>query len=238
MYGWRGKIGLIVPSTNTTMEGDFHRMAPTGVSVHTGRARLPGHEVSPESLAAMAEKVQSAVEDVATCGANAIVYGCTSGSFFQGRAWDRELTSRIESAVGRPFVTTASASIEALRRLEVRRVAVATPYPDEINRRLERYLGEWELEVTALKGLLDSNVLSHATVSPYVLYRLALEVGRSDCDGVFMACTAVQAVEVVEQLERDLGKPVVTANQASFWAVMQRIGLNDKVPGFGSLLRL
>ena len=86
--------------------------------------------------------------------------------------------------------------------------------------------------------LLDPNVLSHARVSAYDVYQLGMEVGRTDCDGVFMACTAVNAVEVVEQLERDLGKPVVTANQASFWTVMQRVGLKDKIDGFGSLLRL
>lgn len=237
MYGWRGKIGVLVPSTNTTMEGDLHRLAPVGVSVHTGRVRLPGHEVSAGALAEMAERIDGAADDLATCGVGVIVYGCTSGSFFRGRSWDEELAARIARQTGRPFVTTSSAAVEALRHLSVRRVAAATPYPEEINRRLERYLGEAELEVVTVKGLDDPNVLEHARVPPYVLYELGREVGRSRCDGVFMACTAVRALEVVEQLEKDLGKPVVTANQASFWAGMRRLALAEGIEGFGSLLR-
>ncbi|MBI4505174.1 MAG: aspartate/glutamate racemase family protein [Chloroflexi bacterium] len=237
MYGWRGKIGLLVPSTNTVMEGDFHRLAPEGLSVHTGRVRLADPNVSPESLAEMATWIDAAAHDVATCGVEVIVYGCTSGSFFRGVAWDEEVSTRVRRQTGRPFVTTSSAMGEALRRLKIRRVAVATPYPDEINRRLERYLVEADFEVTGLRTLGDPNTLRRPSLPPFVFYQLAREVGRGDCDGVFISCTNVRAIDIIERLEQDLGKPVVTANQASFWAALRRLGLPDAIAGFGALLR-
>lgn len=237
MYGWRGKIGLLVPSTNTVMEGDFHRLAPEGVSVHTGRVRLANPNISPKTLGDMAACIDGAADDVATCGVEVIVYGCTSGSFFRGVAWDADTSARIERLAGRPFVTTSSASVEALRALGARRVAVATPYPDQINERLATYLEESGFSVTALEGLGDANTHNRPGLPPFVLYQLARRVARAACDAVFISCTNVRAIDVIDRLEQDLGVPVVTANQASFWAAQRRLGLPDKITGFGTLLQ-
>jgi hypothetical protein len=127
MYGWRARIGLLIPSVNTTMEPEFNRMAPEGVSVHAMRLGLSGF--TPEDLIAMGKEAGRAAKMVLDVGPEVIVFGCTSGSFVKGVGHDQELVKEIESATGRPAIATSQAVLEALHYLNMKSVAVATPLP-------------------------------------------------------------------------------------------------------------
>lgn len=237
MYGWRARIGLIVPSSNTTMEPEFWRMAPEGVSVHTSRVRLS--EVTPEALRLMASEAVRAAEELATADVNVIVYGCTSGSLLEGVEWEERLRREIRERAGVEAITTAQAVVEALRALGVRRVAVATPYIDEINSRERSFLERSGFSVVRIRGLGIVRNTDIGRQPPWVAYRLAKEVAREagrSADGVFISCTNFRTIEVIELLEAELQLPVVSSNTASMWLALRTLGIRDRL-SYGRLLR-
>lgn len=235
MYGWRRRIGLIVPSSNTTMESEFWRLVPAGISVHTARVRLV--RVNTDGLRRMVGEVVKAAEDLATAGVDIIIFGCTSGALLEGLSWESSLREQIEGVVGLRTVTAAEAAIKALRVLGVKRVAVATPYIDEINQRERAFLEAAGFEVANIRGLGLVNNLEIGSQPPWVTYKLALEVSRGvPVDGIFISCTNLRTIEVVNALEEELGLPVVSSNTACLWLVLRTMGIRDSV-GCGKLLR-
>jgi maleate isomerase len=236
MYGYRGKIGILVPNINTTMEMDFHRMAPEGVSVHTARISWEAPESSVEALREMTERAVKAATDVAAAHVDVIVYGCTSGSFFKGITWDKELSKIIARETKVPAITTSTAMVEGLREMGIKKVSVATPYSEEVDKRLEAFLSGNGFKVMRLESLRQKDVWEHARNAPFILYQLGKKTFVPEADGVFISCTQLRAVDIVEQLEKDIGKPVVTAVQASMWLALRTLGFKSPVNGYGTLL--
>jgi maleate isomerase len=219
------------------MEPEFWRMAPEGVSVHTSRVRLS--EVTPEALRLMASEAVRAAEELATADVNVIVYGCTSGSLLEGVEWEERLRREIRERAGVEAITTAQAVVEALRALGVRRVAVATPYIDEINSRERSFLERSGFSVVRIRGLGIVRNTDIGRQPPWVAYRLAKEVAREagrSADGVFISCTNFRTIEVIELLEAELQLPVVSSNTASMWLALRTLGIRDRL-SYGRLLR-
>lgn len=235
MYGWRRRLGLIVPSSNTTMESELWRLSPPGVSVHTARVRLL--RVSVEELGKMVDDAARAADDLSTAGVDIVIFGCTTGSLLEGPEWEKRLRERIEKASGVKAITAAQAVVESLRALEVRRVAVATPYAEELNAREKAFLESEGLRVVRIRGLGMTSNMEIGKQPPWVAYRLALEATRgTDADGVFISCTNFRTIEVVDALEEELGLPVVTSNTASLWLALRIVGIRDSID-CGRLLR-
>jgi maleate isomerase len=236
MYGYRGKIGILVPSINTTMEMDFHKMAPEGISVHTARISWDAPESSVESLREMTDKAVKAAKDVAAAHVDVIVYGCTSGSFFKGISWDRELSELLTRETKIPTITTTTAGVEGLREMGIKKVSVGTPYSEEVDKRLEAFLQGNGFQVMKLESLRQRDVWEHARNAPYVLYELGKKAFVPGADGIFISCTQLRAVDIVEQLEKDVGRPVITAVQASMWLALKTLGFKSPVAGYGTLM--
>lgn len=236
MYGYRGKIGILVPSINTTMEMDFHRMVPEGISVHTARISWEAPESSVDALQEMTDKAIEAAKDVAAAHVDVIVYGCTSGSFFKGITWDKELSKIIAREVKVPAITTSTAMVEGLREMGIKKVSVATPYSEEVDKRLIAFLEGNGFQVMRLESLRQKDVWEHARNAPFLLYQLGKKAFVPEADGVFISCTQLRAVDIVEQLEKDIGKPVVTAVQASLWLALKTLGFKSPANGYGMLL--
>lgn len=235
-YGWRGKIGLIVPSTNTVNEPEFWRMAPDGVSIHTARVLLKG-KATEESYFKMADALSDAAEQLATAEVDVVAYGCTSGSIICPLP---QLLDQMGSRTNTPATAAAGAVTTALRALKAKRVAVATPYVGFVNESERRFLVECGFEVTALLGLELGETQEErrgiGRVPPEQVYRMARAVDSDDADAIFISCTNLATIEVIAQIESDLGKPVVTSNQACFWACLRLMGLPARVAGYGRLL--
>lgn len=235
-YGWRAAIGLIVPSTNTVIEPEFWRMAPDGVSIHTGRALLLG-KATEESYFKMAEAVNRAAEDLATTEVDMVAFGCTSGSFVCPL---EQMMEDMQRRANAPAMATAGAVVAALRALNVKKVAVATPYVDFVNESEKVFLNKNGFEVTSLLGLQLGETQEErrgiGRVPPQAVYRMARAVDRPDADAVFLSCTNLATIEVLEMLENELGKPVISSNQATFWASLRMLGIREPVHGYGKLL--
>ena len=233
MYGRRFRIGLIVPSSNTTMGPEFYRMTPEGVSVHTARMRFV--EATPEALRKMADDALKAAEDLATAEPDVMIYGCTTGALLGRASWERELVGTIRRDTGIKVITTAMAVIKALKSLKVGKVAVATPYTDKLNDLEEAFLRKHGIEAVSIRGLGIIRNIEIGEKSPQTAYRLAKEVFKPEANGIFISCTNFRTIEIIEKLERELGRSVVTSNQASMWSALRLI--REPVKGYGRLLR-
>lgn len=235
MYGWRARLGIMVPSVNTVMEPELSHMAPEGVSVHAARLLAAG-AFGPDSLIAMAAYTEKAAEELGHT-VDAIAYGCTSGSFVKGAGWDEELVARIERVTQKPATTTSTAVVRALRALGLRTIAVATPYTREVNDCLADFFQQQDFGVLTVRGLEVTARGGQGVFFPSTAYRLAKEVDDPKADGILISCTNFRTIEIIELLEADLGKPVVTSNQATFWELLRLTRVSAEVPGYGLLLR-
>ena len=234
MYGWRGRIGLLVPTGNSVMEPEFQRMAPEGVTTHANRVEL--RDVTPESLRRMEADTARAARGIASVRVGVIAFGCTSGSFVGGRGYDERLRRLIEEATGVPATTASGAVLRALRLLGVRRIALVTPYTEEVTRLEVAFLEANGFEVTASSagGLVE--VADMQECPPWTAYRRAREVDDSRAEAVFVSCTGFRTIEMIAELEADLGKPVVTSNQALFADCLRILGIGEIAGDFGSVV--
>jgi maleate cis-trans isomerase len=230
------KIGLIIPSTNTINEPEFWRLAPEGVTVHTARATSTG-EFSEAYFLRLREAGKRCADDLATAEVDVIAYGCTSGSIICPLD---EIVAEIGSRTGIPTIATAGSVVAALHALNVRRVAVATPYVDFINEAEQEFLTRQGFEVTSLHGLrlgeTQAERRSIGRVPPEHVYRMARRVDRPEAEAIFISCTNLATLDVIARIEADLGKPVVTSNQACLWNCLRLAGVPDRIEGHGRLL--
>jgi maleate cis-trans isomerase len=236
----RRRIGVMVPSTNTTFEADFQLVVPRSFTVHGQRLWLTNDDLGEAGMVRMNGEIESGARYLATARVDAISYGCTTGSFFKGPGWDQEMIALIEDTAKVPAVATSPAVVEALRQFGARRLSVATPYPEWNNQRLRTYLAALGFEVLNLEAEPTAAGAGNQGINdqdPSVIVEFATRACRPDADALLCSCTAWRSVEAVEEIERRTGKPVVTSNQASIWMTLRRLGHRAPIPGFGRLLR-
>ena len=245
MYGWKGRIGLLIPHRNTTIEPEFQKICPDGVSVHVARMILK--EVSPEALMEMEEEIYKAAAIIEVVNPDLIVLGCTSGSFIKGLGYDKTITDKITSITKIPAITTSTAVIDALRTLNITKVAIATPFTDEVNKKEREFIEAHGIPVTKIKGLGYSKAITSYPLAtkptsgigllhPDIAYRLALDVNTPDADGIFISCANFRTIEIIEALETNTGKPVLTSVQSTMAFALKTMGIKEKIRGYGRLL--
>lgn len=234
-YGARVKIGLIYPSPGWVMEPEFYAMSPEGVITCTTRISLL--ETNAEQLSLIGSQGVEAAKLLSQAPIDVMALGCTSGSFIGGRDYDKELIEKMKDATnGVPCITTSGAVVAALKAFGVKKVSVATPYIEEVNERGKKFLEESGFEVTNLIGL---NLLYDREIDSQSLetvYKLAKAADTDDAEAVVILCTGIRSIGILEHLEKDLGKPVVSAIQATFWHALRTSGVKDCIKGYGSLL--
>ena len=237
-YGWRLKIGMIVPRTNSIAEAELWRMAPEGVTIHTGRMVLHVDSADPAGRQALLDDLAGATREIAQAGPDVIAYNCTAGSLVS----PLELLTDHISEVGRvPGVATGPAIVAALRALGVRRIALATPYHEPVNRHEIAFFAEHGIETVADRGLGigaggPDEYRNLSRVPPEVAYRLARTVDRPEAEALVISCADFATLPILPRLEAELGKPVVSSNLALFWAALRAGGVHDRPAGHGRLL--
>lgn len=232
-YGERLRVGMLIPSGNVIIEPQVNAMLPQGVALYA--TRLPLRGSSEGELLAMARNVEEAARLLAHAEVGLIAFNCTSVSTYS-KAMEAGIQQRIAAATGLPALMTSEAIVEALRRLKSKRIVLLTPYIADVNAREAGFLKESGFEVLSETGLgLDTNT-EMARLAPEVWLDLARNKRSDRADAYLVSCTAVRSAEVIDALERELGRPVVTSNQAIAWYCLRKAGIQDQVPGFGALL--
>lgn len=230
------RLGILIPSSNTTMEYEFNAMVPKPSTVHTGRMHLVYNTI--ESLAAMEEEAPREASKLATAEVDVIGFGCTTGSLVKGFGYDKHLEGLIQKASGKATVVTAGAVVKALKALGIEKVAIATPYTDDLNTLEERFLRDNCLTIIDLQGLRIRKNTDIGKLGPEVSYELAKKLDHKDADGVFISCTNFRTIEYIEKLEQELGKPVFSSNTATLWAMLKLCPNSIQIKGFGSLFKI
>lgn len=236
MYGWRGRIGLLVPAINTTMETSLWRMVPEGVSVHT--ARLPtNRSATIETLQQMEEDAKVMATHVAQAEPDVIVYSCTSGSFVGGVDGDARIRRDVQAITGIPCITAAQSMAESLQAGGAKVVDMVTPYVEVTNQRLVAFLAGHGIRVNSLATFDMLDQFDHAKIEPEDIYRKARETMTGEADAVFIACMQLRTMEIIDMLERDIGKPALSAVQATAWNAFRKLGIDPRLEKAGSLMR-
>jgi maleate isomerase len=233
--GIRHRIGLIELATAETAERDFHAMLPDGALFHTARV-LNENPVTLENLRAHRGLIaEAAAQLVPGVPLDVVCYDCTSGTVANGYDAIAEEVHRVLPGV--PVVTPVTAAIAGLEALGVRRLSVLTPYPEEVNAAVGAYLAQHGFEVLNVASFEIESDIDMARLTPESIHRAAVEICAEDADGLFISCTAIRAAEVIDAIEADLGRPVVSSIQAEFWQSIRVAGYEEPIEGYGTLLR-
>ena len=239
----RTRIGLLVPAGNTTFEPDFYSVLPAGVTLHA--TRIYSREDHPYESEAKFDAVNAGVPESSQALARArpavIAYGITSGSFYRGLAYADELQQTIATHGQAKAVVPSLAILEALRALGARSVSIVTPYPEWNNLVLRRFFEETSFRILNLMG--DERPLEQARGNwlwdqpPAAIIEFVCKRCHPDADVLLCPCTAWRSFEVVDEIEAAVGKPVVTANQATVWKTFHLIGQPIAAGRGGTLFR-
>ncbi len=238
-YGWRARLGLIYPSSSTVMEPELYAMAPEGVSIHTARQDIGVIDVDGLKGWTGEATIEHCTRQLATAPLHAIILGGTSASFIEGKGWDEQLCERMRAVSGGiPATTASTASATALKALDAKKVSFVTAYVDKVNQRGQAFLEEHGFTVTNSIGMGITVDQEISAVTGEAAFDFARRHASADADTLFISCTGLRTVGFIEALEQDLGIPVVTSNQASFWHALRLAGVRAPVTGFGRLFDL
>ena len=255
-WGWRARVGMFIVGNEAVPEAEWWAMAPKGVSLHAARvtARAPWARWNAgRSAVTLEDDLARGAKQFAAMKLSAVTVGHSSSSMMGGAGWDEATVAALKPVVGEgPFVTTNGLdTLAALRALHVRRPFLVLPpwYNDETVAAGVRYYADAGLAPAghhrydpgrmwrdlAPNELVPQGAGFAQEVEP--LYAQIRERCPADADGVLIAGTGFRCVGILEALEQDLKRPVVSANQASLWHCLRSSGVQAKVEGYGSLLR-
>ena len=231
------RLGVIVPSVNSVVEAWYPRAVPDGVSLHFARMLMPAG-TSPERIIEMdrTDGVRS-IHQLASCRPHAIAYGCTASSIVQGHDFDTHLREEIRHIAGCPGTSATHSILTACGKLGLKRVTAISPYPEEVDAAEHRFFAEAGVETIAGAHLGITDGFGLAEPSPDEILDLALGAWDPASDGVIIACLNFRSHPMIDELERRIGKPVVTSTQATLWHVLRLAGVAAPIPGYGRLLR-
>jgi maleate isomerase len=231
----RLRIGLLLPSSNTTQEQEFSRILPDGITLHV--ARLPLRNVGADDTARVVEDVEGESRKLADADVDAIVLAATAPSSRNGIGYDKELIRRIETASGRKATTASTALIQALAELAIQRIVIAAPWSEPVNATTAAFIEASGFKVLARRAMGHVSNLEIGCLAEQTAMEQGLAVDRPDAQAIMLACGNWMTLGIVDRLEAAVGKPVLATNQVSLWAVLRLANYHAPVFGWGRLLR-
>lgn len=239
MVGWRARIGFLVPSATPTVEREMAALAPNGVSVHFSRMVARGPVGTLENLQSRAashlEHMDETVEMMAAVEPDVIVLAHTATSYFLGLEGERKLAARLTENTGIPFISALGSVAKAFEFLKVNTIAVGTAYDEALTMSGKRALESYGLNVVNALWLPDVKSIFEETERR--IYRLGKQADRPEAEALFLSGVGLPTLSVLQALETDLRKPVVSSASAMMWNALRTAQVYADIPGYGRLLR-
>jgi maleate isomerase len=239
--GFRAKLGVLGPSTNTIVQPDMDDLRPHGVTNHYARIYVQNLDVSDNAsftalTDAITASVDRALDDVVTCAPNHIVMGMSAIAFYGGLKGAEAFRKRVEDRCGLGCSTGALSTAEALHRFGARRVAFVSPYFEVANREVAGFFADCGITTVRERCLKCPSPRHIAQVTEDELRAVLLDLDGDDVDALVQVGTNLSMLGLAAAAERMLGKPVIAINAATYWHALRTVGVQDRVHGFGSLL--
>ncbi len=228
------KIGLITLSTDFTIEQDFRRICHNqNVDIYVNRIPFE-NPLNRENYLQMAEHLADIASNILPGEhIDSIAYGCTSGTVAIG---DKRIVDEINKSKKGSYVSTPiKAALKAFTNLKLHKIAVLTPYPEQVNKTIFNYLIKNNIEIISFSSFnleFDNDI---AKVDPKCLIETIDAIDHRDVEAVFISCTALRAVEVLDQIEKRISKCVISSNQALIWDCLRSVNSNNSIIGYGKL---
>lgn len=240
--GYRAKMAVIIPSTNTVVEHDYNVMRPPGVTFHVGRMFIADPAAADDDaferlMEQIRASVDTAIRDVLTCEPDHLIMGMSSETFWGGAAGNEAFIRRAEQRSGLAVTAGAEACLAACERLGLRRIAVLTPYQPVGDAQVRRFFTDTGLEVVRLTGLRCPTATAIADVDEASLRRELCALDGQDIDGIVQVGTNLSMLRLADEAERWLGKPVLAINAITLWHALRTQGFSDQQPAAGVLFR-
>jgi maleate isomerase len=228
-------FGVLIPSTNTTGETEYTRLLPAEWQPHYARVKSASIDGSPFSPPLDAD-VDYQAKMLGTARVETVFLLQTSASLFAD-GYDEDVTRRIGAAAKVPAFTSAMAIGEAMQALGKKRVALVSPYSEPVNANARRYYeGRYGLSIVALEGFAATDSYAIGNLGPELARDAFARIDRPEIEAFIVPGGNFPTMASIPAWEREFNKPVVTTNQAAFWAVTRRLGSKDRFPGLGRLL--
>ncbi len=234
--GSNPKVGLLALSTDLTIEKDFNSIChklPLDVFVNRIHNENP---LTKENLLKMYAQIDTITKKILPGEKiNTVAYACTSGTIAIG---EEKVKEKIQLAKPGCHVTTPiTSAIKAFNTMNVKKIAVFTPYPESVNKTISEYLIKKNIYVMSFSSFnLDLDV-DFARIDPKYLSEILIKLNLNDADGLFVSCTALPALEILDEVEKKINIPVFSSNQTLIWDTIRSVGYKTPVEGYGKLLR-
>ena len=230
------KVGLIALSTDYTIESDFNTLCrdlPLDIFVNRIHNQNP---LTKENLLKMQDELESVAKKILPDEKiDTIAYGCTSGTIAIG---EDNVKEKVLLAKPDCYVTTpVTSAIKAFKEMSIKKIAVFTPYPESVNKTIFEYFTKKNIEVLSFTSLnldLDSDI---AKIDPKYLLETLIKLDTANADALFISCTALPVLEILEKAEEKIKKLVLSSNQTLIWDTIRSVGYKSPVEGYGKLLR-
>jgi len=237
LSGWRAEVGIVAPYSGLYRE--WETVVPEGIRFCQVVVGMEG--VTAEALKKMTEGVEPEVKKLTFSHRDDLIcFACTAGSFIGGPGWDKMIIEKIEKATGIPATTTSTCVLELFKDMGIKKIALVGPYLKEVFDAEVKFFEGNGIKVLTVNGLGLSKMSDYWDyyTNPYAAYKIAKEGAKAapDADCVFVTCMLSSIVPIVDILEKEIGKPVVSSSSATMYGILKKLGIADPIYHYGEAL--
>ena len=229
----RARLGFIIPSSNRMVEPQVQRFAPDGVAVHFNRIGMTNRHKAP--LEQLMPRILDASELLGDSKVDVTVLQCTGTSMSGGVEGEKKVIEAMAEKTGRPALSAASSLTAAFRTLGANRLVFVSETAQEGHDKKLEFLRQAGYRIVADKAMCLENSDAYCTTPPAFWFDSVKALKTDGCDAYFISCANIHSIDVIVALEAELGRPVVTSNQAALWCALRTAGIDDPVPELGRL---
>lgn len=231
----RARIGFIIPSSNRMVEPQVMHYMPDGVAAHFTRIGMTNRHKAP--LDQLMPRILDATELLADSKCDVTVLQCTGTSMSGGVEMEQHVIAEMERVSGKRALSAASSLTSAFQTLAAKRLVFISETKQAGHDKKVTFLREAGYDILADRAVGLENSEEYCSTPPERWFDEAVALRRDDADAYFISCANIRSIDVIERLEAELGKPVVTSNQAAIWCSLRAAGIDDVVPGLGALFQ-